>query len=213
MAAGVSLPLLSCDSGPGQRWLLFLQGCARPCTDRCLSPHLLDPAGGVDVSLSRLTLIAEQAAVGTWGEVEGITVLGGEPTDQAEALLPLLESVRELGLSVMLYTGRPLRWFDRPANAAAAALLPHADLLVDGPFVPSLAEPGLVWRGSTNQRVRRLTDRYTRRQIDRCMGHHGLTVTLPGVGRAVLNGLQDRSVAASVEGIVAGREGAGEEPA
>lgn len=202
LAADVPLPLLSRDSGPGLRWILFLQGCAQPCTDHCLSPRLLDPRDGETVPLCRLTLVAEQVSVGTWGPVEGLTVLGGEPTDQSEALLPLLDAAHALDLSVMLYSGHPLRWFHRSANAASGALLSFVDLLVDGPFVPSLARAGLVWRGSTNQRIRHLTDRYSRKDLDRRMAEHGLTLTLPGRGRSVLSGLQDRDAAAAVESVL-----------
>src|SRR6478672_2894650 len=105
-------PLLSRDSGPGLRWLLFLQGCIRPCTDQCLNPHYLDSKGGRLVSHEELRLVAGQVAVGTYGPVEGITLLGGEPTDQAVALRPLLSAIRDLGMSVMLYSGHPLAGFD-----------------------------------------------------------------------------------------------------
>lgn len=199
LAGSLRPPLLSQDSGPGLRWLLFLQGCARPCTTQCLNPHYLDPKGGRVVLLSELHLVAGQVAAGTWGQVEGVTLLGGEPTDQATDLLPFLEFVHGLGLSVMLYSGHPLTWFDRPQNAAAKALLKWVDILVDGPFLPGLAEPGLHWRGSSNQRILRLTNRYTEEELAVGQSYAGVTLTLRGRGLPVISGLQSRSAAATVE--------------
>jgi anaerobic ribonucleoside-triphosphate reductase activating protein len=195
-------PLTSGDSGPGNRWLLFLQGCARPCTDRCLNPHYLDPLGGRLVSLEELRVVAGEVAAGAFGRVEGLTLLGGEPTDQAAALSPLLALVRTLGLSVMLYSGHPLAWFQRSENAAALALLEHVDILVDGPFLPRLAAPGLRWRGSSNQRVLRLTERYSAAELEAERAPVGVTLTLRGSGPPALSGLQDRAAAAAVESIV-----------
>ena len=198
LPAPVSTPLLSRDSGPGLRWLLFLQGCARPCTRDCLNPAYLDPDGGVAVPVSGLTLITRLLAVGTWGRVEGLTVLGGEPTDQAAGLRPLLRASQEVGLSVMLYSGRTLDQLR--ARPESAALLEEVDLLVDGPFVAGLADPGLRWRGSSNQRVRRLSGRYAEADLKAHMALRGVTVSLPVRGAPTVSGLQDRSVGKRVEG-------------
>jgi len=206
LAGTLHPPVLSRDSGPGLRWLLFLQGCARPCTDQCLNPHYLDPRGGSPADPAELRLLAGQVAAGTWGRAEGLTLLGGEPTDQAVALRPFLETVRGLGLSVMLYSGHPLAWF-RPNNSAAAALLELVDILVDGPFLPHLADPKLRWRGSSNQRIVRLSDRYSEEELLAEQAHVGITFTLPGRGLPVISGLQVRAAAATVEEILRGDAG------
>lgn len=199
IAGSLRPPLLARDSGPGLRWLLFLQGCARPCTDRCLNPHYLDPQGGRQASLTELRVVAGQVAAGAYGAAEGITLLGGEPTDQAAALRPFLEAVRALGLSVMLYSGHHLSWFDRPGNEDARALLDLVDILVDGPFLPQRAEPGLRWRGSSNQRILRLTSRYSEEDLKRDQERVGVTLTIRGEGLPVISGLQDRNAADAVE--------------
>jgi len=144
-------------------------------------------------------------AVGTYGPVEGITLLGGEPTDQAVALRLFLSVVRDLGLSVMLYSGHPLAWFDRPENVAVKGLLADVDILVDGPFLPHLSEPGLHWRGSTNQRILRLTDRYTEAELAYGQTQTGVTLTLRGNGLVTLSGLQARAAAEAVESILDGQ--------
>ena len=199
IAGSLRPPLLSRDSGPGLRWLLFLQGCARPCTDQCLNPHYLDSRGGRLADSTELRLVAGQVAAGTWGRAEGVTLLGGEPTDQAAALYPFLQTVRSLGLSVMLYSGHPLSWFFRPENAAARALLAWTDIVVDGPFLPHLADPGLHWRSSTNQRILCLTDRYSEAELAAEQSRAGVTLTIRGHGPTIVSGLQSRAAAADVE--------------
>lgn len=199
IAGSLRPPLLAQDSGPGLRWLLFLQGCRRPCTDQCLNPDYLDPRGGRPASLVELRVVAAQVAAGAFGPAEGITLLGGEPTDQATDLLPFLAIVRALGLSVMLYSGHPHAWFHRSGNGEAKALLGLADILVDGPFLPSRAEPGLRWRGSSNQRILRLTDRYSEEDLIQDQTRVGVTLTIRGKGLPVISGLQNRGVAEEVE--------------
>ena len=38
-------------------------------------------------------------------DIEGITILGGEPFQQLDGIAELIKSVKQLGLTVMLYTG------------------------------------------------------------------------------------------------------------
>ena len=194
-------PLLSWDSGPGLRWLLFTQGCRTPCTDRCLNPHYLASEGGQLVTLAELLFVADLLASGLYGPVEGVTVLGGEPTDQAATLAPFLQSCRAAGLGTMVYTGRPLDWVERNAPM----LLPHVDLLVDGPFLPALADPSLRWRGSTNQRLLLLTSRYQVSTLAAEMAHRGMTLSLHPGAPSTVSGLQDRKAAEAIERIIAGR--------
>jgi anaerobic ribonucleoside-triphosphate reductase activating protein len=195
----LDVPLLSRDSGPGLRWLIFLQGCRLPCTDRCLNPRFLNPNVGCDTDVDDIRLMIDRLAVGTWGHVEGLTLLGGEPTDQAEALQPVFRHAQSRGLSVMLYSGHTLSWFFGEGRHAARQLLETADLLVDGPFLQSLADPELRWRGSRNQRVIRLSRRYSEADLVVAMEHRGVTLRISAAGTTTVSGLQDRSEAASVE--------------
>lgn len=202
VAGSVRPPLISADSGPGRRWLLFLQGCQRPCTTDCLNPRLLDPRGGVAVARADILLLIDQLVVGTWGPVAGVTVLGGEPTDQAPELEPVLAHAAQCGLSVMLYSGHRMEWFSMPGNEAPARLLAHTDILVDGPFVPALADSKLVWRGSSNQRILLLSPRHREEELSRFMSERGFTATLVPDGRLIMSGLQDREVAERTEAIL-----------
>jgi anaerobic ribonucleoside-triphosphate reductase activating protein len=142
--------------GPGPRFAVWVQGCGIRCPG-CCNPHMFDPAGGEAVDLA--ALLARLDAVRE--RVEGITLLGGEPFEQAGVLAPFARLARDHGLSVMAFTGYLLEdlRLDRPAGARE--LLAHVDLLVDGPYRADLPERHRRWSGSANQRFHHLTGRYS----------------------------------------------------
>jgi anaerobic ribonucleoside-triphosphate reductase activating protein len=71
---------------------------------------------------------------------EGVTFSGGEPFWQAPALASLAKQVKAAGLNVMSFTGFTLEQLQNEyAPAGAADLLAQLDILIDGPYVESLA--------------------------------------------------------------------------
>ena len=90
--------------------------------------------------------------------IEGVTLTGGEPFAQAEALIPAVRELRRHGLSIMIFTGYELHELTSPA---AKALSKMADILVTGRFRREERTDALVWRGSANQKVVFNTDRYS----------------------------------------------------
>lgn len=155
LRVGARVPVTRAE-GPGARYALWLQGCGIRCAG-CCNPHLFEPARGALVDPA--VLLAEMAAVR--GEIEGVTLLGGEPMDQAGALVPLLQGARELGLSVMLFSGFTLEELRERADAAAGRALALVDVLVDGRYDASRPEAERRWAGSANQRFHYFTTRYS----------------------------------------------------
>ena len=85
---------------------------------------------------------------------DGVTILGGEPFLQAEGLLALVQSLKQPGQHLTIYSGYTLEQLLARADADVVRnILALADVLIDGPFVKALAEGAGQWRGSTNQRV------------------------------------------------------------
>lgn len=181
-------------SGPGLRLILWTQGCSLLCTRHCLNPHLLRSDSGHLVSPSELGASLLNLAR-DYREVEGVTVLGGEPFDQASALSAALADVHGAGLSIMLYTGHTLESLRGGGGADAQRLLTLCDILVDGPFVDELFDETLVWRGSTNQRVLLLSGHYTPADIELALARQrrGVSVTLGPDGTVAVSGAQDVS--------------------
>jgi anaerobic ribonucleoside-triphosphate reductase activating protein len=135
--------------GPGRRIALWVQGCAIACPG-CASVDTWDPAGGEVVPVEHVcTLLADQI-----GELalDGLTITGGEPTSQPEALAELVTSLRmRLGsrpLDVLLFTGRT----HPSATRVAPALLSLADCVVAGPYRRDLPGAGRLV-ASGNQTV------------------------------------------------------------
>ena len=146
------LPHTQC-LGPGERSVLWVQGCDRRC-EGCIAEGLQDRSGGSMIAVPEL---AEQITE-TQG-IEGLTISGGEPFLQAQPLADLLAIVKENRpeLGVIVYTG--FLYEDLLEETEALPLLSRTDLLIDGPYQIAL-DDGKGMRGSSNQRLLFLTDRY-----------------------------------------------------
>jgi anaerobic ribonucleoside-triphosphate reductase activating protein len=142
--------------GPGRRFAIWVQGCRIRCAG-CCNPQFFAARSGRESSSEALLGEIRAAAP----EIEGITLLGGEPFDQAEALAQVARGARELGLSVLTFSGYTLEELRARRDPGAAALLRETDLLVDGPYDSSRPETVRRWVGSTNQRFHFLSGRYS----------------------------------------------------
>lgn len=131
--------------GPGIRFVLFLQGCRLRCPG-CQNPQTWDFDGGTLVPSDEvLARIRENPLV------HGVTFSGGEPFEQAEALLPLAKELKAQGYHLMAFSGFTLEQLVQKPECRA--LLEQLDLLVDGPFIAAQKSLDLRFRGSRNQRI------------------------------------------------------------
>lgn len=137
--------------GPGLRTAIWVQGCSIRCPG-CINPHLFTARGGTEILPSVIVREAEEHGV------EGLTLLGGEPFDQAEVLAVLAARAHERGLGVVCFTGFTAA--EAAGKPGGRALLENVDLLVDGPYVAAQPERSRALVGSTNQRFIHLTERY-----------------------------------------------------
>ena len=84
---------------------------------------------------------------------DGVSVLGGEPFLQPVGLAALLGRLKARGVHTTVYTGYTLEALGRRPEPTVRAALELTDLLIDGPFVASVAQGAGEWRGSRNQRL------------------------------------------------------------
>jgi anaerobic ribonucleoside-triphosphate reductase activating protein len=121
-------------NGPGCRAVVWVQGCPRECPG-CFNPDSWTFEVNQLVSVDSL---AEQIL--SKPHNQGVTFSGGEPFYQATALAELARKLKAAGLNVMSFTGFTFKQLQsESAPPGSQALLEQLDILIDGPFVESLA--------------------------------------------------------------------------
>jgi anaerobic ribonucleoside-triphosphate reductase activating protein len=174
--------------GPGRRFALWFQGCPLRCPG-CCNPEMLPFEGGVRVALDEVIAQVEVAA--HLQQVEGITLLGGEPLAHAAGAAALARAMQRLGLTVMVFSGYTLEEARALPDPAVADLLALTDILVDGPYLREQPDTRRRWIGSANQRIHFLSDRY-RADDPRWLLPNTLEVRLRGL-EVTVNGFPARS--------------------
>lgn len=141
-------------NGPGTRVTLFVSGCEHQCrgcynqsTWDVRSGHLFD-----SVMVDRIIAdLSDQRIVR-----RGLSLSGGDPLLPAnlDTILALVKRVKSECPSkdIWLWTGYV---FDELSDKQRAVLA-YIDVLVDGKFEQNLADPALMFRGSSNQIIRLL---------------------------------------------------------
>ena len=138
----------SMTDGPGVRMVIFVQGCPHKCHD-CHNPDTWNPDGGYEMPLSKLIRKIKT----TRKKYRGITFSGGEPFMQAADLVKLAETAKKRGWDVVTFTGYLYEDLAQNPDEDIQALLLQTDILIDGPYIHSLQDTTLSFRGSSNQRV------------------------------------------------------------
>ena len=142
----------SAVNGPGNRFVIWTQGCSLNC-HCCWNPDTHSFKGGKKFTLPNLMkLILSEP------NIEGITISGGEPFDQANALYKLTKEINEnTNLTQIIYSGYTIK--EIRIDKKKQPVLSNIDVLIDGRFnSEKLSNNDLI--GSINQKHHFLTDRY-----------------------------------------------------
>ncbi len=135
--------------GPGIRLVVFAQGCKHNCPG-CHNPETHSFTGGTLVSISSIIEDVIENPI-----LDGITLSGGEPFEQAESFAELAHRAKAMGLNVITYTGYTYEELlhGSSKNTAWRKLLNETDTLVDGRFELDKKNLLLKFIGSENQRI------------------------------------------------------------
>lgn len=129
--------------GPGLRTSIYFAGCDHRCPG-CHNPSTWDFRAGYEMTVDQLMrrIIDNDF---------NVTFSGGDPLYQLQPLTALARAVKAAGKTIWCYTG--FIYEDLLADKKYSELLSLIDVLVDGPFIMSLRDPDLPFRGSSNQRL------------------------------------------------------------
>lgn len=134
--------------GPGKRFAIWVQGCNRHCKG-CIAPDTWDLDGGYEIYVEELA-----KEILNTPDIEGITISGGEPFLQQDALCALICLIKEYkDMGVIVYTGM---MYEKIKDTLLAN---NTDIIIDGEYVEELNDNKSL-RGSSNQNIVCLTDRY-----------------------------------------------------
>ena len=135
--------------GPGIRLSIFVQGCSHHCPG-CHNPETHDPLGGSDASLEQILELITRC-----NGIDGVTISGGEPFEQASSAAVLAAEITKRGLDLVIYSGYTFEELilKSLSDPNIFSLLEAGRLLVDGPFVMEEQDLTLPYRGSRNQRL------------------------------------------------------------
>lgn len=131
--------------GPGMRTAIYAAGCTHHCPG-CHNPQSWDIRAGKTMSTEEILrpILADPFA--------DVTFTGGDPMMQPEGFTELAQAIKQQSTkTIWCYTGYTYEYL--LTIPAQRELLAYIDVLVDGPFVQSLRDEQLRFRGSSNQRL------------------------------------------------------------
>ncbi|HEY5586908.1 MAG TPA: anaerobic ribonucleoside-triphosphate reductase activating protein [Ruminiclostridium sp.] len=139
----------SIADGPGIRMVIFSQGCQHNCRG-CHNPHTHSFEGGELVEIDKILNDLKKNSL-----LDGVTLSGGDPFEQAEKFAVLASEVKKIGMNVITYTGYTYEQLVGYSSERKGYkdLLENTDMLVDGPFIMGERNLLLKFRGSNNQRI------------------------------------------------------------
>lgn len=146
--------------GPGTRIGIWMQGCGIGCSG-CMARDTWASSGGTEIPVTKLLSICQ-----AWLDqgATGVTISGGDPFDQPEALTAILIGLGRIvrstaaEIDVLCYSGRSLSWLQK----RHPEILSLIDVLIPEPYRPE-AGAGGIWRGSANQPLILLSELAQRR--------------------------------------------------
>ena len=140
--------------GPGIRFTVFTQGCPHRCPG-CHNPSTHLNVGGSYWSVDDILAIYDRHPT-----LDGMTLSGGEPFEQAGELAKVAAEVHARGDNIITYTGYRHEVLKKRAKdePGIAALLAETDLLIDGRFMLAFKTLEAPFVGSSNQRLIALSE-------------------------------------------------------
>ena len=135
--------------GPGNRIGIWLCGCNRACKG-CSNPELWIQRDEFEIDVANVASLIRKVAESHI--VDGFTISGGEPFQQADELLSLLSYLTPISTDILIYTGYRLEELRELNSESVNGILDSAAVVVDGAYIEDLNDNSVL-RGSSNQQI------------------------------------------------------------
>ena len=144
------------NNGEGCRVTLFVSGCSHRCKG-CHNPETWNFDFGKDfndeVKIRLFDIVSKPY-------IKGLTLSGGDPLDSYDDVLDLVKEFRNRfgeTKDIWVYTGYVI---DDLLNLNKEEILDYIDVLVDGEYIEEQRDISLAFRGSKNQRIIKMRERF-----------------------------------------------------
>lgn len=142
--------------GPGKRIGIWVCGCHRACPG-CSNPELWYERPEYEISIDQLMELIN--TVKKTNDIDGFTITGGEPMNQAKALAVLVDRLSEISEDILVYSGYRLYEL-KNRDLDTQAVLKKIAVLIDGEYIEEKNNDSRL-RGSSNQEIHILNPRFT----------------------------------------------------
>ena len=144
-------------NGPGDRFVIWTQGCRKGCKN-CYNPETWSHYKNNLITIEEIIKEIKDS------NATGVTISGGDPFEQPREIFSLFEKISLLDLKdgVIVFTGYTLE--EIKTIPQLESCLKYIDLLIDGRYFEDLRiSSGLA--GSSNQQFHFLTDKISREEV------------------------------------------------
>ncbi len=154
---------LSIDTnGPGRRIVIWTQGCTLNC-DGCFNQEQLIHEANKLFDIKELFEILIGLLIKY--NCEGVTISGGEPFQQAKAVLELGKLVKQKGYSLVIFSGYTYKQLKESKNHEVRELLKLGDIMILGRYNRNNTEER-TWFNNKDKKIIYNSDQYINYSFD-----------------------------------------------
>ena len=135
--------------GPGKRIGIWVCGCNRGCKG-CSNPELWERKPEYEAAIKDIMGLVDRIA--KEHVIDGFTITGGEPLDQAAELAKLIGGLKEYSDDILIYSGYLIEQLRDRDDHDTEAVLNDIAVLIDGEYREE-ENTDVLLRGSENQRI------------------------------------------------------------
>lgn len=144
--------------GPGKRIGIWFDGCRHFCKG-CSNPELWEFQEQYKVSMENVIKLIR--SISDKYTVDGFTITGGDPFEQAEDLEILLGYITEISTDIIVYSGYKYDLLNKKYPLAMKKIA----VLIDGEYIEEKND-NCFMRGSSNQNIVILASEYKKKYED-----------------------------------------------